>query len=72
MKLTRNFKQLTSLLISNLQKAGYEINQATSGWHLHKGNIYYGSLQYKPVRGWQGSALHHLPQEVLEKLNKIS
>lgn len=72
MKLRRNFKQLTSILVSCLKVAGYEISQATGGWHLHKGNIYCGNLQYSGARGWQGSALHHLPGELLDQLKKIT
>lgn len=72
MKLTRNLKQLTSILVSNLKTAGYEISQATGRWHIHKGNIYCGDLQYREAKGWQGSALRHLPGELLEQLQKTS
>lgn len=72
MKIRRNIKQLTSALVTILQKADYEISQATRGWHIHKGNIYCGNLQYQASRGWQGSALHHLPSELLEQLQKIA
>ncbi|HEY9634600.1 MAG TPA: hypothetical protein V6D14_14400 [Coleofasciculaceae cyanobacterium] len=72
MRIRKNLKKLTSALVSSLQQAGYEISQATGGWHIHKGNIYCGNLQYQDSKGWQGSALHHLPSELLEQLKKIT
>jgi hypothetical protein len=72
MKLPKNFKQVTSKILSHLKTAGYEISQATGVWHIHKGNIYCGNLQYKGAKGWQGSALRHLPGELLEQLQEIT
>jgi hypothetical protein len=72
MKLRKNFKQLTSILKSSLSSAGYEIRKATIGWHIHKGNIYCGNLQYQSARGWQGSALSYIPSELLEQLKNLT
>ncbi|MBD1923538.1 hypothetical protein H6F77_21045 [Microcoleus sp. FACHB-831] len=72
MKVRHNLKKLTSKLTSMLEQAGYQFRKTTAGWHLHKGNIYCGNLQYQPIRGWQGSALSHLPAELLEQLKKLS
>jgi hypothetical protein len=72
MKLRKNLKKISSTLVSLLRKAGYEISQATGGWHLHKGNIYYGNLHYQGERGFSGSALQHLPSELLEQLKNLT
>lgn len=72
MGLQKNLKQLTSIVVSSLKAAGYEISQATGSWHIHKGHIYCGSLQYKGAKGWQGSALNYLPNELLDQLKSIT
>ena len=72
MKIRKKLKLISSTLVISLRKAGYQIGQATTGWHLHKGNIYCGNLQYKGERGFSGSALQHLPSELIEQLQKIT
>ncbi|HEY9740141.1 MAG TPA: hypothetical protein V6C90_06585 [Coleofasciculaceae cyanobacterium] len=70
MKVRQNLTKLTSKLTQILD--GYVVSPAIGGWHLHKGNVYCGQLQYRRVKGWQGSALRHLPSELLAQLKKIT
>jgi len=69
MKINHKFKQITPYLTQILY--GYELISTNWGWHIHKGNIYCGMLQYQGKTGWQGRALHYLPQEVVAKLPKL-
>ena len=69
MKIRQNLKQLTSTLAEVL--SDYDVVQTVGGWHLHKGNIYCGQLQYQRNRGWQGSAFLRLPHELKEQLKQL-
>lgn len=71
MKIKSSLKKISTKINSTLKQAGYEIRSTTGGWHLHKGNIYCGNLSFQPVRGWTGSALHHLPGELIDQLKKL-
>jgi hypothetical protein len=51
---------------------GYEVIPANFGWHIHKEDKYYGILQYQETKGWQGSALTHLPTELKDQLKKLA
>jgi hypothetical protein len=51
---------------------GYEVIAANFGWHIHKEDKYYGILQYQETKGWQGSALTHLPTELKDQLKKLA
>jgi len=50
---------------------GYEVIPANFGWHIHKENTYYGLLQYREMKGWEGSAFSYFPPEVKEQLKKF-
>jgi hypothetical protein len=50
----------------------YEVIPANCGWHIHQGNIYCGHLEYQKTKGWQGSALSHLPTELKEELKNFA
>ncbi|HEY9670208.1 MAG TPA: hypothetical protein V6D11_02100 [Waterburya sp.] len=69
MKLQQSLDSITSYLTQNL--AGYEVIPAKFGWHIHKGNTYFGLLQYQETKGWHGSAFSNLPLEVKERLKKF-
>jgi len=70
MKLRQNRDATTLYLTENLRK--YEVITANWGWHIHQRNIYCGHLEYQETKGWQGSALSHLPTELKEKLKKFA
>jgi len=70
MKIRQNLEQITSYLTQNL--SGYAVIPANWGWHIHKGDIYCGLLQYQGKRGWQGSALPYLPKEVIQQLKLLT
>lgn len=63
-------KEITLYLTQVL--SGYEVIPANFGWHIHKGNEYCGELQYQGNKGWQGSALSHLPIELQQQLKKFA
>lgn len=66
MKLQQNQDVITLYLIQTLRE--YEVIPANWGWHIHQGDIYCGHLEYQETKGWQGSALSHLPNELKEQL----
>ncbi|WP_414584099.1 hypothetical protein [Scytonema sp. PCC 10023] len=70
MKTRQNLEQITRYLTQTL--AGYDVIPATWGWHIHKGDVYCGNLEYQVTRGWQGSALSYLPTELREELKKFA
>jgi hypothetical protein len=70
MQLKHNSEEVTLYLNETL--AGYEVIPANWGWHIHKGNVYCGYLQYQGVAGWEGSALNYLPNELKEQLKKFA
>lgn len=70
MKTRHNLEQITLYLTQTL--AEYDVIPATWGWHIHKGDVYCGNLEYKVKRGWQGSALSSLPTELREELKKFA
>lgn len=70
MKIRGNIEQITSYMTQAL--SGYDVIPANWGWHIHKGDIYCGLLQYQEVNGWQGRALNYLPVEVREQLKKFT
>ena len=69
MNIRQKIEQITLYLTQNL--SGYEVIPANWGWHIHKGDIYCGLLQYQQTKGWQGRALSYLPTEVREQLKKF-
>ncbi len=69
MKLQPTLDPITSYLTQAL--AEYEVIPANFGWHIHKGDTYFGLLQYQKTKGWQGSAFSHLPREMKEQLKKF-
>ena len=69
MKVQQNLDSMTTYLTQTL--AEYEVIPANFGWHIHKGDTYFGLLQYQETKGWQGSAFSHLPQEMKEQLKKF-
>jgi hypothetical protein len=62
--------EITSYLTQTL--TGYEIIPANFGWHVHKGDTYYGLLQYQAAKGWQGNAFTQLPSKLKNQLKKFS
>lgn len=50
---------------------GYDVIPANFGWHIHKGDTYYGLLQYQETKGWEGSAFSYLPCELKEQLKRF-
>lgn len=70
MKIRQNLKKITHYLTQNL--SGYDVVPANWGWHIHKGNIYCGMLQYQDKKGWQGNALRYLPIEVVAQLKLLA
>jgi hypothetical protein len=69
MKFRQNLEAITLYLTQSMTE--YEVIPANWGWHIHKGDIYCGHLEYQGTRGWQGSALRYLPTELKEQLKKI-
>ncbi len=69
MKVQQNLDPMTSYLTQTL--AEYEVIPANFGWHIHKGDTYFGLLQYQETKGWQGSAFSQLPLEMKEQLKKF-
>ena len=70
MELQQNLAPINSCLTQIL--GGYEIIPANFGWHIHKGETYFGLLQYQETKGWHGSAFSELPLDVQEQLQKIA
>ena len=70
MKLQQNQDATTLYLTQTLRE--YELIPANCGWHIHQGNVYCGHLEYQETKGWQGSALSHLPTELKEQLKKFA
>jgi hypothetical protein len=64
-----NIDETTQYLNQTL--IGYEVIPANFGWHIHKGDTYYGLLQYQETKGWEGSAFSCLPSELKEQLKKF-
>ncbi len=64
-----NIDETTQYLNQTL--IGYEIIPANFGWHIHKGDTYYGLLQYQGTKGWEGTAFSHLPCELKEQLKRF-
>jgi hypothetical protein len=64
-----NIDETTQYLNQTL--IGYEVIPANFGWHIHKGNTYYGLLQYQETKGWEGSAFSRLPSELKEQVKKF-
>ncbi len=62
--------ETTLYLIQTLK--GYEVIPANCGWHIHQEDTYCGHLVYQQTKGWQGSALTHLPCEVKQQLEKFT
>ncbi len=69
MKVQQNLDPMTTCLTQTL--AEYEVIPANFGWHIHKGDTYFGLLQYQETKGWQGSAFSELPLEMKEQLKKF-
>jgi hypothetical protein len=69
MKVQQNLDPMTTYLTQTL--AEYEVIPANFGWHIHKGDTYFGLLQYQEMKGWQGSAFSQLPLEMKEQLKKF-
>jgi hypothetical protein len=69
MKVQQNLDPMTTYLTQTL--AEYEVIPANFGWHIHKGDTYFGLLQYQETKGWQGSAFSQLPLEMKEQLKKF-
>ena len=69
MELRENLDTTTIQLTQTLRE--YEVIPANWGWHIHQGNIYCGHLEYQATKGWQGSALSHLPSELKEQLKNL-
>ncbi len=69
MKVQQNLDSMTTYLTQTL--AEYEVIPANFGWHIHKGDTYFGLLQYQETKGWQGSAFSELPLEMKEQLKKF-
>jgi hypothetical protein len=69
MKVQQNLDSMTTYLTQTL--AEYEVIPANFGWHIHKGDTYFGLLQYQEMKGWQGSAFSQLPLEMKEQLKKF-
>ena len=70
MKTRNNLEEITLYLTQTLTE--YEVIPATWGWHIHKGDMYCGNLEYQVTRGWQGRAFSSLPTELREQLKKFS
>lgn len=70
MKVEENQEQITLYLTQTLTE--YDVIPANWGWHIHKGNIYCGHLEYQGTKGWQGSALSHLPTELKDQLKNFA
>lgn len=66
MNYRHNTEEITSFLIQTL--TGYEVIPANFGWHIHKGDDYYGLLEYQGAKGWKGDAFNHLPLELKEQI----
>ncbi len=64
-----NIDETTQYLNQTL--IGYEIIPANFGWHIHKGDTYYGLLQYQGTKGWEGTAFSRLPCELKEQLKRF-
>ncbi|MBV8888024.1 MAG: hypothetical protein JO235_29065 [Chroococcidiopsidaceae cyanobacterium CP_BM_RX_35] len=70
MELRQHQDETTLYLTQTLKE--YEIVPATWGWHIHQGNVYCGHLGYQGIKGWQGTALSCLPNELKEQLTKFA
>ena len=70
MSTQQNQKEITLYLTQVL--TGYEVIPANFGWHIHKGNVYCGELQYQGTKGWQGSALSRLAIELQQQLKEFA
>ncbi len=68
MELQQNLDPINNCLTQIL--AGYEVIPANFGWHIHKGDTYFGLLQYQETKGWHGRAFSELPLNVQEQLRK--
>jgi hypothetical protein len=65
-----NIDETTEYLNQTL--TGYEVIPANFGWHIHKGDTYYGLLQYhQETTGWEGSAFSQLPCELKDQLKRF-
>ncbi|MBV9386394.1 MAG: hypothetical protein JOZ78_08200 [Chroococcidiopsidaceae cyanobacterium CP_BM_ER_R8_30] len=69
MNYRHNSDEITLFLIQTL--TGYDVIPANFGWHIHKGDDYYGLLEYQETKGWQGDAFNHLPLEFKEQLKSF-
>ena len=69
MKTRSNLDKVTLYLTQHLTE--YDVIPATWGWHIHKGDVYCGNLEYQVTRGWQGRAFRLLPNELREQLKKF-
>lgn len=69
MTFQQNLDEITSYLTQTL--IGYEVIPANFGWHIHKGNTYYGLLEYQGMKGWQGSAFERFIPELKEELKNF-
>ncbi len=70
MKLRQNRDATTLYLTQTLRE--YEVIPANWGWHIHQEDIYCGHLEYQETKGWQGSALSHLPTELKKELKNFA
>lgn len=64
-----NIDETTQYLNQTL--TGYEVIPANFGWHIHKGDTYYGLLEYQGTKGWKGRAFNYLPSELKEQLKRF-
>ena len=64
-----NIDETTQYLNQTL--IGYEVIPANFGWHIHKGDTYYGLLEYQGTKGWEGNAFSRLPSELKEQLTRF-
>lgn len=69
MKLQQTLDPITNYVTQIL--AEYEVIPANFGWHIHKGDTYFGLLQYQATEGWQGRGFSHLPLEIQQQLKKF-
>ena len=69
MRTKHNIDEITQYLNQTLTE--YEVIPANFGWHIHKGNTYYGLLEYQGTKGWKGSAFTQLPSELKEQLKRF-
>ncbi|GAB1542355.1 hypothetical protein NUACC21_50290 [Scytonema sp. NUACC21] len=70
MKTQQDLSEMTLYLTQTLK--GYEVIPANWGWHIHKGDMYCGYLEYQQTEGWQGSAFNTFPTKIKDQLKKFA